>query len=66
MQKTSAPTLVGAILGFIGIFTPGLVLTVAVQSFWSVLRMSASFMVLYTANVVNRKQEMDPRHSSRY
>lgn len=38
VQRTSAPTIVGAILGFIGIFTPGLVLAVAIQSFWSVLR----------------------------
>jgi chromate transport protein ChrA len=38
VQKTSVPTIVGALLGFVGIFTPGLTLAVAVQSFWSVLR----------------------------
>lgn len=34
----STPTIVGAILGFLGIFAPGIVLAVGVQSFWQVLR----------------------------
>lgn len=34
----STPTIVGAILGFLGIFAPGIILAVGVQSFWQVLR----------------------------
>lgn len=38
MQSSSIPTIVGAVLGFLGIFVPGITLAVAVQSFWRVLR----------------------------
>jgi chromate transport protein ChrA len=38
VQQSSAPTIVGAIVGFVGIFFPGIVLAMAVQSFWRVLR----------------------------
>jgi chromate transport protein ChrA len=37
----STPTIVGAILGFIGIFFPGIVLAVGVQSIWQVMRTKA-------------------------
>ncbi|KAF1815452.1 hypothetical protein P152DRAFT_455165 [Eremomyces bilateralis CBS 781.70] len=36
--KQTYPTFLGALLGFIGIFVPGLALVVAAQSFWRVLR----------------------------
>ncbi|CAN9234539.1 unnamed protein product [Alternaria alternata] len=39
--STSTPTIVGAILGFIGIFFPGIVLAVGVQSIWQVMRTKA-------------------------
>lgn len=38
LQKTRFPTVLGALLGFVGIFTPGITLAVSVQSFWRVLR----------------------------
>ncbi|KAF1968880.1 putative chromate ion transporter [Bimuria novae-zelandiae CBS 107.79] len=38
MQKSQFPTVFGAVLGFVGIFLPGLALAVAVQSFWRALR----------------------------
>lgn len=38
LAKTKTPTIAGALIGFIGIFTPGLVLAVGVQSLWRVLR----------------------------
>jgi chromate transport protein ChrA len=38
LRTTSHATIVGAILGAVGIFTPGLSLAVAIQSFWRVLR----------------------------
>jgi chromate transport protein ChrA len=38
---TPTPTIVGAILGFIGIFFPGIVLAVGVQSIWQVMRTKA-------------------------
>ncbi|KAF2420701.1 putative chromate ion transporter [Tothia fuscella] len=38
LQKTQLPTIVGSLLAFIGIFTPGLTLAVAVQGFWRVMR----------------------------
>ncbi|KAI4956220.1 hypothetical protein J4E91_000431 [Alternaria rosae] len=38
---TSTPTVVGALLGFIGIFFPGIVLAVGVQSIWQVMRTKA-------------------------
>jgi len=38
LQRSQFPTVFGAFLGFLGIFTPGLTLAVAVQSFWRVLR----------------------------
>ncbi|EOA81297.1 uncharacterized protein SETTUDRAFT_99154 [Exserohilum turcica Et28A] len=36
--SASTPTIVGALLAFIGIFFPGIVLAVGVQSFWQALR----------------------------
>ncbi|KAL4915984.1 chromate transporter-domain-containing protein [Aspergillus aurantiobrunneus] len=36
--RHTSPTILGAVLGAIGIFTPGLALAVAIQSFWRVLR----------------------------
>ena len=38
LQKSEFPTVFGAFLGFIGIFAPGIILAVAFQSFWRVLR----------------------------
>ncbi|KIW09020.1 uncharacterized protein PV09_00915, partial [Verruconis gallopava] len=38
IQKTPASSLLGALMGFLGIFVPGIVLAVAFQSFWQVLR----------------------------
>lgn len=35
---STTPTIVGALLAFVGIFFPGIVLAVGVQSFWQVLR----------------------------
>ncbi|KAL2842791.1 chromate transporter-domain-containing protein [Aspergillus pseudodeflectus] len=41
LRTTSHATIVGALLGAVGIFTPGLSLAVAMQSFWRVLRRKA-------------------------
>ncbi|KAL2846411.1 chromate transporter-domain-containing protein [Aspergillus pseudoustus] len=41
LRTTSQPTILGAFLGALGIFTPGLALAVAIQSFWRVLRRKA-------------------------
>ncbi|EKG17479.1 Chromate transporter [Macrophomina phaseolina MS6] len=38
LQRSQFPTVLGALLGFLGIFFPGITLAVAVQSFWRVLR----------------------------
>ncbi|KAF2432774.1 chromate transporter [Tothia fuscella] len=38
LQGTENPTVLGALLGYIGIFTPGITLAVGVQSLWSKLR----------------------------
>ncbi|KAH6716492.1 chromate transporter [Leptodontidium sp. MPI-SDFR-AT-0119] len=38
LQRSQFPTVLGAFLGFVGIFLPGITLAVAVQSFWQVLR----------------------------
>jgi chromate transport protein ChrA len=38
VRRSSTATIVGAMLGFFGIFVPGITLAVAVQSFWRVLR----------------------------
>jgi chromate transport protein ChrA len=38
LQHSRFPTILGAFLGGVGIFLPGIVLAVAVQSFWQVLR----------------------------
>jgi chromate transport protein ChrA len=38
LQRSQFPTILGAFLGFLGIFIPGITLAVAVQSFWRVLR----------------------------
>ncbi|KAE8372496.1 chromate transporter-domain-containing protein [Aspergillus bertholletiae] len=38
LRTTSYPTVLGAFLGGLGIFFPGITLAVAVQSFWRVLR----------------------------
>jgi chromate transport protein ChrA len=41
LASTSTPTILGATLSFIGIFFPGLVLTVGVQSIWQAIRTKA-------------------------
>lgn len=38
LQSSSYPTILGSLLAFIGIFLPGVTLTVAVQGFWRVMR----------------------------
>jgi chromate transport protein ChrA len=38
LAPTSVPTVFGALLGFVGIFAPGLTLSVGVQSLWRVMR----------------------------
>jgi chromate transport protein ChrA len=38
LQRSQFPTILGAFLGYLGIFFPGIALAVAVQSFWRVLR----------------------------
>ncbi|KAL2821438.1 chromate transporter-domain-containing protein [Aspergillus cavernicola] len=38
LRNTSHPTILGAFLGGLGIFFPGITLAVAIQSFWRVLR----------------------------
>jgi chromate transport protein ChrA len=38
VQTTRFPSVLGAFLGYAGIFIPGITLAVAVQSFWKVLR----------------------------
>ncbi|KAI9368480.1 chromate transporter-domain-containing protein [Aspergillus egyptiacus] len=38
LRHTSSPTVLGAFLGGLGIFFPGITLAVAIQSFWRVLR----------------------------
>jgi len=38
LQHSQFPTVLGAFMGFVGIFVPGITLAVAVQSFWRVLR----------------------------
>jgi len=41
LAGTGTPTVIGALLGFVGIFLPGLTLAVGVQSIWRVLRTKA-------------------------
>jgi chromate transport protein ChrA len=41
LASTRIPTIFGAALAFVGIFTPGLVLAVGVQSIWQVVRTKA-------------------------
>lgn len=41
LQNSQFPTIFGAFLGFIGIFAPGIILGVGVQSLWRVLRTKA-------------------------
>lgn len=38
LASTGTPTVLGAILSFLGIFFPGLILTVGVQSIWQAMR----------------------------
>jgi chromate transport protein ChrA len=38
LQGTQWPTILGAVLGYLGIFTPGITLAVGVQSIWRILR----------------------------
>lgn len=38
LQSSPQPTIVGALLGYLGIFVPGIALAVGVQSIWGVLR----------------------------
>lgn len=41
LASTGTPTVVGSLLSFLGIFFPGLILTVGVQSIWQVMRTKA-------------------------
>lgn len=41
---TGQPLVVGSLLGFVGIFPPGLILAVGVQGLWRVLRTKALFV----------------------
>jgi chromate transport protein ChrA len=41
LATTRVPTIFGALLAFVAIFTPGLLLAVAVQSFWQAMRTKA-------------------------
>ncbi|KAJ4984124.1 chromate transporter [Stagonosporopsis vannaccii] len=41
IASTGTPTIVGSLLSFLGIFFPGLILTVGVQSIWQVMRTKA-------------------------
>ncbi|KAH6620052.1 chromate ion transporter-like protein [Boeremia exigua] len=41
IASTGTPTFVGSLLSFLGIFFPGLILTVGVQSLWQVMRTKA-------------------------
>ncbi|XPS71388.1 hypothetical protein M3J09_003577 [Ascochyta lentis] len=41
LASTATPTIFGGMLAFLGIFFPGLILTVAVQSIWQVMRTKA-------------------------
>jgi chromate transport protein ChrA len=38
LQKSQYPTIIGSLIAFVGIFSPGLTLAVAVQGFWRVMR----------------------------
>jgi chromate transport protein ChrA len=38
LRGTPWPTILGALLGYLGIFTPGIALAVGVQSIWRILR----------------------------
>ncbi|PVI03340.1 chromate transporter [Periconia macrospinosa] len=46
LAPTSTPSIVGALLGYIGIFAPGMVLTVGVQGLWRMLRTKPLFTSL--------------------
>lgn len=41
LAGTGAPTILGALLGYVGIFAPGIILAVGVQSVWQALRTKA-------------------------
>jgi chromate transport protein ChrA len=41
LASTKVPTIFGALLAFVAIFTPGILLAVAVQSFWQAMRTKA-------------------------
>jgi chromate transport protein ChrA len=38
LASTNTPTVVGALLGYLGIFAPGIILAVGIQSLWRALR----------------------------
>lgn len=42
--RTNTPSIVGGILGFVGIYAPGIVLAIAFQSLWHVLRACPTFV----------------------
>lgn len=46
LARTSTPSVAGALLGYIGIFAPGIILAVGVQSLWRVLRTKPAFVSL--------------------
>jgi chromate transport protein ChrA len=45
-RGTDTPTVVGALLGFIGIFAPGILLAVGVQGLWKLLRAKSVVVAL--------------------
>ncbi|KAF2747666.1 chromate ion transporter-like protein [Sporormia fimetaria CBS 119925] len=46
LAPTGIPTVFGALLGFVGIFTPGITLSVGVQGLWHVLRTKPAILSL--------------------
>jgi chromate transport protein ChrA len=46
LAPTSTPSIVGAILGFLGIFAPGLILAIGFQAIWHALRSRPSVTAL--------------------
>ncbi|KAH7104402.1 putative chromate ion transporter [Auriculariales sp. MPI-PUGE-AT-0066] len=46
LRGSQLPTFLGSILGFLGMFAPGLILVLALQSFWGVLRKKRAMISL--------------------
>lgn len=47
VQPTSFPTVLGALMGYFGIYLPGIVLTLGFQGLWRVVRTKASVISLF-------------------